>query len=314
VVAPADAFFPPVVTASEENVYYGGRLVAKRTGVQTQFSTGLVTDFTMDRLHSKGDGSKFYPYGESRTSAAGDDREQFATYTRDQGTGLDYADQRWFVSGLGRFGSSDPYFTIEMMQEPNGWNRYIYVASDPVTYYDPLGLYYCSAEYHNCGNGGGGYNEMVGIDAPNTTGGGGGGWQWPGITPDCLGLPQINGICVPMEHNSGIIASPVVPVAVGIPIIIEITPIIINATGVTISIALIREIIREWFLRVPRWTVRCNVHPIGTANHESLGYVTQRNVPAPTARDAIEVAKKSLEALMQAMYGAGNHLQHCHAH
>jgi RHS repeat-associated protein len=125
-----------VITASEENVYYGGRLVAKRAGLQTAFSNGQVSDFTMDRLHSKGDGSKFYPYGESRTSAAGDDREQFATYTRDQGTGLDYADQRWYASGLGRFLSVDPV----IFPSGDDWllhpSPFGYAASSPVNAID----------------------------------------------------------------------------------------------------------------------------------------------------------------------------------
>jgi RHS repeat-associated protein len=88
--------------------------------------------FITDRLHSKGDGSAFYPYGESKTGAAGDDREQFATYTRDQTSGLDYADQRWYSSRLGRFLTVDP--------AADGNNHYSYSSSDPVNSYDPNGL------------------------------------------------------------------------------------------------------------------------------------------------------------------------------
>jgi RHS repeat-associated protein len=131
-----------VITASEENVYYGGRLVGKRTGVHTAFSNGQVGDFTMDRLHSKGDGSKFYPYGESRTSAAGDDREQFATYTRDQGTGLDYADQRWYASGLGRFGSVDPSDSGRMQSVMKSHSYYVFVGNQPTDFIDPNGTCY----------------------------------------------------------------------------------------------------------------------------------------------------------------------------
>jgi RHS repeat-associated protein len=142
VVASTEPALPLVVTASEENVYYGGRLVAKRTGVQTQFSTGLVTDFTMDRLHSKGDGSKFYPYGESRTSAAGDDREQFATYTRDQGTGLDYAYLRYYSPGLGRFLCPDPKRQFSSLGESGSWNKFTYAENLPVHHTDVTGAGY----------------------------------------------------------------------------------------------------------------------------------------------------------------------------
>ena len=74
------------ITASEEKVYSKAGLVAKRLLQLTQRWTGLVTDFTADRLQSKGNGSNYYPYGESR-GAAGDDREQIATYTREPGRG-----------------------------------------------------------------------------------------------------------------------------------------------------------------------------------------------------------------------------------
>jgi RHS repeat-associated protein len=139
VTSSPDGFFQ-VITASEENVYYGGRLVAKRTGVHTAFSNGQVSDFTMDRLHSKGDGSKFYPYGESRAGVAGNDQEQFATYTRDAGTELDYADQRWYASGVGRFGTTDLKDSSFSLNAPLSANRYSYVLGDAVNMIDPNGL------------------------------------------------------------------------------------------------------------------------------------------------------------------------------
>jgi RHS repeat-associated protein len=101
--------------------------------------------FITDRLHSKGDGSAFYPYGESKTGAAGDDGEQFATYTRDQSSGLDYADQRWYSSRLGRFTSADPYMAaagaVQNPIRPSSWGKYGYVEADPISYLDRPGLY-----------------------------------------------------------------------------------------------------------------------------------------------------------------------------
>jgi len=44
----------------------------------------------------------YYPYGEEKTSTA-DGREKFGTYFRDSGT-QDYADQRYYGVGTGRFG------------------------------------------------------------------------------------------------------------------------------------------------------------------------------------------------------------------
>ena len=62
--------------------------MAKRTIAGSYMGSATVRDFTADRLQSKGNGSSYYPYGESRGASA-DDKEQFATYMRDAGTGLD---------------------------------------------------------------------------------------------------------------------------------------------------------------------------------------------------------------------------------
>ncbi len=127
------------VTASEENVYYGGRLVGKRM-IAASNGSSLVTDFTADRLQSKGDGSRFYPYGESKTGASGDDREQFATYTRDERSGLDYANQRWYASGVGRFTSVDPNIANANANRGASWNAYAYTEGNPINASDPSGL------------------------------------------------------------------------------------------------------------------------------------------------------------------------------
>jgi RHS repeat-associated protein len=134
------------VTASEENVYYGGRLVGKRIAALSVANSGVVSAFTADRLQSKGNGSNYYPYGESKTSTSGDDREGFATYTRDEKSGLDYADQRWYASGVGRFTSPDPYFAAAPTTVPDNWNRYTYVGNSPTNFNDPNGLFAVPAE------------------------------------------------------------------------------------------------------------------------------------------------------------------------
>jgi hypothetical protein len=74
--------------ASEQNLYLGGRLVARVNQVRQVVSIGT------DRLQStQGQGGHF-PYGEFKsTSATAQDKEEFGTYTRDR-SGLDYADQR----------------------------------------------------------------------------------------------------------------------------------------------------------------------------------------------------------------------------
>ena len=63
----------------------------------------------------------------------------FATYTRDA-SGLDYADQRYYWSNLGRFTSPDPYGDNWNSADPASWNMYAYVNGDPVNLNDPDGL------------------------------------------------------------------------------------------------------------------------------------------------------------------------------
>jgi RHS repeat-associated protein len=96
-----------------------------------------------DRLGSIG---RYLPYGEERTGQSGNPangNEKFAAYTRDGVTGLDYADQRWYAQGQGRFLTSDPYQASAGPGDPASWNRYAYVQGDPANYVDHSGLATC---------------------------------------------------------------------------------------------------------------------------------------------------------------------------
>jgi RHS repeat-associated protein len=66
----------------------------------------------------------------------------FATYERDVGYGgtFDYAMNRYYAPGLGRFTTPDPYQGSAQLANPPSWNRYSYVENDPVNGYDPRGL------------------------------------------------------------------------------------------------------------------------------------------------------------------------------
>jgi RHS repeat-associated protein len=80
-------------------------------------------------------------YGAERTSTA-DGREKFGTYFRD-GTGLDYADQRYY-GDTGRFLSVDPGGMLTAaLANPTSWNRYAYSLGDPINRIDSGGLYSC---------------------------------------------------------------------------------------------------------------------------------------------------------------------------
>jgi len=71
---------------------------------------------------------------------------QFATYTRDSYSGLDYADQRYYASTYGRFLTADPFVaggaprgSVDNPGDPGTWNRFAYVGGDPVNRNDPRG-------------------------------------------------------------------------------------------------------------------------------------------------------------------------------
>jgi RHS repeat-associated protein len=112
------------LTTVSTNVWFGGHLLAGE-----------------DRLQSVG---KYFPYGEDRYSPAPanppNDQEKFATYTRDSISGLDYALNRYYAAGMGRFMSADPYKSSGGASDPQSWNRYTYVGGDPINYRDSRGL------------------------------------------------------------------------------------------------------------------------------------------------------------------------------
>ncbi len=119
-------------------VYFGGKLVSKGalyTGSGSGSDKVALSSVVQDRLGSQN--GKFYPYGIERPSATANDTEKFATYTRDSATGLDYADQRYFQAGYGRFLGVDT--ANPTPADPLTLNRYSYALGDPINNFDPDG-------------------------------------------------------------------------------------------------------------------------------------------------------------------------------
>jgi RHS repeat-associated protein len=129
--------FVPQVT----NLWFGGRLVA------TMNYSQQPSPVFQDRLGTNRATGTYHPYGDG---IAGYDTLQFATYTRDSYTGLDYADQRFYASTYGRFNTPDPARNSAVLLQPSSWNRYEYVYDDPVNRLDPSGLTSCDANGNNC--------------------------------------------------------------------------------------------------------------------------------------------------------------------
>jgi RHS repeat-associated protein len=113
------------------NVYFGGKLVKSKGVVVVTDRLGSV------RANSNGERMSYYPYGEEKTTTA-DGREKFGTYTRDSAT-QDYADQRYYAVGMGRFNTPDPYMASGGPSDPGSWNRYIYTRGDPINRIDRTG-------------------------------------------------------------------------------------------------------------------------------------------------------------------------------
>jgi len=98
----------PQFTLISKNVYFAGKLIQSQGGAVMVDRLGSV------RVGAPGGStnSRYYEYGEEQ-SATPNDREKFGTYFRDGTTALDYADQRYYASTLGRFLTPDPYRPVQ---------------------------------------------------------------------------------------------------------------------------------------------------------------------------------------------------------
>jgi len=82
---------------------------------------------------------RLHAFGEKVQAASGDDDlSSFDGYKRAP-SGLDYAQQRYYSSALGRFVSPDPYEKSAHPDSPDSWNRYAFVSNDPINRTDPNG-------------------------------------------------------------------------------------------------------------------------------------------------------------------------------
>jgi RHS repeat-associated protein len=171
---------------SGQNVYFGKKLLVSN-------GVNVVTDrLGSVRANLQGEGFAYYPYGEERTSTV-DGRDKFGTYFRDM-VGQDYADQRYYGSGTGRFWSADPYGGSGDASIPLSWNRYSYGNGDPVNHSDPSGLDGVCGPYatwmgEGCystggsppSSGEGGCWQLFGLEGCDTDTGGGGGCYGSGL-------------------------------------------------------------------------------------------------------------------------------------
>ena len=67
-------------------------------------------------------------------------RQKFTSKERDNETGLDYFEARYYGSNHARFTSADPLIASGRPSLPQSWNRYAYVLNNPLILIDPDGL------------------------------------------------------------------------------------------------------------------------------------------------------------------------------
>ena len=108
-------------------------------------SPRIITDAS-GNVNSRRD---FMPFGEeistvqrtTRTDYAGDKvRQKFTGYERDNESGLDFAQARYFAYNYGRFISVDPIMmTKNRLADPQSINLYVYTRNNPLRFIDPSG-------------------------------------------------------------------------------------------------------------------------------------------------------------------------------
>ncbi len=77
----------------------------------------------------------------SRADAGAGSNYTFLTLKeRDNETGLDFFEARYYASTQGRFTAPDPLLSSGLPAEPASWNRYVYCLNAPLKYVDPNGL------------------------------------------------------------------------------------------------------------------------------------------------------------------------------
>ena len=93
---------------------------------------------------------EYLPFGEELSAGVGNRtttegysgdlvRQKFTSKERDNETGLDFFEARYYTSTQGRFTSADPLQASAKRRNPQTWNRYTYGLNNPLRFTDPDG-------------------------------------------------------------------------------------------------------------------------------------------------------------------------------
>jgi RHS repeat-associated protein len=119
----------------KSNIYFGESLVQSGGQVTVVDQLGATRAWSTHQGYGSAD---YMPFGQ-KVAGSGGGLSSFGGYERDA-TGLDYAQQRYYSSTLGRFITPDPYAGSAHAGDPDSWNRYAFVNNDPMNEVDPHGL------------------------------------------------------------------------------------------------------------------------------------------------------------------------------
>jgi RHS repeat-associated protein len=78
--------------------------------------------------------------GQKYASTQDDVRQKFTGYQKDRETSLDFAEARMYENRFGRFTAVDPLLASGNSANPQTFNRYVYVLSNPLSGTDPTGM------------------------------------------------------------------------------------------------------------------------------------------------------------------------------
>ncbi|MEW6732369.1 MAG: fibronectin type III domain-containing protein [Acidobacteriota bacterium] len=138
---------PSSITLPNESGQFAATITIKYIVANHLGTPAIITD-SNGAVISRHD---YYPFGEEielnlsgRTAALGYNvndgiRQRYTAYERDEETGLDFAQARYYGSMFGRFLSPDPLSGTVV--NPQTWNRYAYVLNNPLKFVDPTGTF-----------------------------------------------------------------------------------------------------------------------------------------------------------------------------
>ena len=123
-------------------VYSGSRMIAKVASGSAQYflSDRLSARLVLDTSSNVIGRQATLPFGEDFGESGTQEKHHFTSYERDSEIGTDYAVNRQYAEGVGRFMSADPYRPSGDLSNPQSANRYVYVLNKPVDFVDPTGL------------------------------------------------------------------------------------------------------------------------------------------------------------------------------